>query len=71
MEPKFTTSFIPKKQVAVSAKGLSSFGSGFSFMTLLAGVVFVAVILFSAALFLYRLTLEQKIAEQYVTLEKL
>lgn len=70
MEPKFTTSFIPKKQVTVAAKGVAGFGSGFSFLTLLAGVVMVAVVLFSLGLFLYRLSLEQRIEEQYATLEK-
>lgn len=70
MEPKFTTSFIPKKQVAVSAKGAPGFGSGFSFMTLLASVILVAVILFAAGLFLYRLTVEQRIEEQFVTLQR-
>jgi hypothetical protein len=70
MEPKFTTSFIPKKQVAVSAKGLPSFGSGFNFTTLLSSVILVAVVLFAAGLFLYRLTVEKRIEEQFITLQR-
>ncbi len=69
MEPKFTTSFIPKKQVTVSS-GKASFTSGVSFFTLLTSVILIAVILFAAGLFLYRLTLEQRISSQLLTLEK-
>lgn len=70
MEPKFTTSFIPKKQVAVVKGGGTSFTSGLGFFTLLTGVILVAVILFAAGLFLYRVTLEQRISAQLQTLEK-
>lgn len=70
MEPKFTTSFIPKKQVAVSAKGSGSLGPAISFSTLLSSVIIIAVVLFAAGLFLYRLTLEKTISDQYATLEK-
>lgn len=70
MEPQFTTSFIPKKQVAASAKGASNFAPTVSFSTLLSAVIIIAVLLFSAGLFLFRLTIEKTIEEQYVTLER-
>ncbi len=63
MEPQFTTSFIPKKQVAASAKGASNFAPTVSFSTLLSAVIIIA-------LFLFRLTIEKTIEEQYVTLER-
>lgn len=70
MDPKFTTSFIPKKQVAISSKGISSIAPALSFTTLLSAVIIIATILFSAGLFLFRLTLEKSIEDQYSTLEK-
>lgn len=70
MDPKFTTSFIPKKQVAISSKGISSIAPALSFTTLLSSVIIVATVLFSAGLFLFRLTLEKSIEDQYSTLEK-
>lgn len=70
MEPKFTTSFIPKKQVAASVKGGSSIGPSISFSTLISAVIIIAVILFAAGLFLFRLTLEKTIESQYATLER-
>lgn len=70
MEPKFTTSFIPKKQVAASVSSGSSVGPAISFSTLISSVIIVAVVLFSAGLFLYRLTLESTIEGQYETLRK-
>ena len=70
MEPKFTTSFIPKKQVAISSKGISSTAPVFSFTTLLSAVIIIATVLFASGLFLFRLTLEKSIEGQYDTLEK-
>jgi hypothetical protein len=70
MEPKFTTSFIPKKQVAISSKGISSIAPALSFSTLISTVIIMATVLFSAGLFLFRLTLEKGIQDQYSTLEK-
>lgn len=68
MEPKFTTSFIPKKQVSASVSG-SSISPSISFSTLLSSVIIIAVILFSAGLFLFRITLEKTIEKQYADLK--
>ncbi len=70
MEPKFTTSFIPKKQVSESVKGTFGSGPSLSFSSLLSYVIIIAVVLFSAGLFLFRLTVESTIETQYATLEK-
>jgi hypothetical protein len=69
MEPKFTTSFIPKKQVSASASSGSSVGPTLSFSTLLSSVIIIAVLLFSAGLFLFRLTVEATIEQQYADLK--
>lgn len=70
MEPKFTTSFIPKKQVTSSRAGGPTFSSGLGFLTLLTGVILVGVVIFAFGLFLYRVTLEQRIQSQILTLEE-
>lgn len=70
MEPKFTTSFIPKKQVSANSSVGSSVGATLSFSTLLSAVIIVAVLLFSIGLFLFRLTLESSIEQQYATLQR-
>jgi len=69
MEPKFTTSFIPKKQVAAAASASGS-GPAISFSTLLSSVIIIAVLLFSVGLFLFRLTVESTIEQQYETLKR-
>jgi hypothetical protein len=68
MEPKFTTSFIPKKQVSATVKNSSIAGSTISFSTLLSSVIIIAVLLFAAGLFLFRLTVEKTIENQEVAL---
>ncbi len=70
MEPKFTTSFIPKKQSGIAAGSSTGLSPSISFSTLLSVVIVVAVVLFAAGLFLYRLTIEKTIQDQYATLER-
>ena len=70
MEPKFKTSFIPKKPVATSVKGSPGVGKGLNFMALLSTVIFLAAALFAGGMFMYKLTLEQRIDSQHETLEK-
>ena len=70
MEPKFKTSFIPKKPVATPVKGNINVGKGLNFMTLLATVIFLAAALFAGGMFMYKLTIEQRIDAQLATLEK-
>ncbi|MEY2701525.1 MAG: hypothetical protein RLY43_145 [Bacteroidota bacterium] len=69
MEPKFTTSFIPKKQVSATVTA-SGTGPAISFSTLLSSVIIIAVLLFSAGLFLFKLTVQATIEQQENTLEK-
>lgn len=71
MEPKFKTSFIPKKPVATPGPSSASNRlAGINFFTLLATVIFLAAILFAAGLFMYKLTIEQRIEAQLATLDK-
>lgn len=70
MEPKFKTSFIPKKPVASPARGKINVGRGLNFMTLLATVIFLASLLFAGGMFLYKLSIQQRIDAQVITLEK-
>ncbi|MDA8611347.1 hypothetical protein N9L18_00585 [Candidatus Pacebacteria bacterium] len=70
MEPKFKTSFIPKKPVATVAKGKVNVGKGLNFMTLFSTVIFLAAALFAGGMFMYKLNLEQRIESQLQTLEK-
>jgi len=71
MEPKFKTSFIPKKPVAVAAPGSASKRlAGLNFLTLLATVIFLAAVLFAAGIFMYKLTIQQRIQAQVETLAK-
>jgi|AntAceMinimDraft_1070359.scaffolds.fasta_scaffold01408_7 hypothetical protein len=68
MEPKFKTSFIPKKPVT-SVSGPTSTGKSISFIMLLATVIFLASVLFAAGVFLYKKTIEQQIQAQREQLE--
>jgi len=71
MDPKFKTSFIPKRPMAGPTPGSAvSRLAGFNFLTLIATVVFLAAGLFAAGLFLYKLTVEKQIQDQLVTLDK-
>lgn len=70
MEPKFNTSFIPKKPTASIQGTVSSGEKGINFITLLATVIFLAAVLFAAGVFMYKLTIEQRISQQLSDLEK-
>ena len=71
MEPKFKSSFIPKKPVATPVSGrIGGAGKGLNFLTLLATVIFLAAALFAGGTFMYKLTIEQRIEAQFRTLEK-
>jgi hypothetical protein len=71
MEPKFKTSFIPKKQITGPMPGSAVDRlAGFNFVTLLATVIFLAAVLFLAGLVLYKYSLKATIEGQYVTLQK-
>jgi hypothetical protein len=67
MEPKFKTSFIPKKPISAQS---SSSRKGVGFLTLISSVIFVGTSLFAAGVFMYKLTVEQRIEAQIKTLEK-
>lgn len=71
MEPKFKTSFIPKKQITGPVPGSAVDRlAGFNFVTLLATVIFLAAVLFLAGLVLYKYSLKATIDQQYLTLQK-
>lgn len=71
MEPNFKTSFIPKKPVATTTRGnLGASNKGLNFLTLLATVIFLAASLFAIGMFMYKLTIEQRIKGQEENLEK-
>lgn len=70
MEPKFKTSFIPKKQIAGPLPGSAVDRlAGFNFITLLATVIFIATVLLLAGLVLYKYSLKATIDRQYVNLQ--
>jgi len=68
MEPKFKTSFIPKKQVTTISAPAGN-GRAVSFIMLLATVIFLASVLFAAGVFLYKKTIEQQLVAQGEQLE--
>lgn len=70
MEPKFKTSFIPKKPISVSAQpGVVRSSGGFNFFTLLAVVLFLATIVFGAGVYIYKARLNSVIEGQISSLE--
>jgi len=71
MEPQFKTSFVPKKPIASPAPGSAvSRAGGINFLTLLSIVIFLAALLFSAGIFMYKLSIQREIAQQLVQLDQ-
>lgn len=70
MEPKFKTSFIPKKPISVSANpGMVKTSNGFSFFTLLSVVLFLATMIFGGGVFVYEKRLQSVINTQISSLQ--
>lgn len=65
MEPKFQTSFIPKKPIVASA-GMTS--KSIDFFAVIATVIFLGSIVLSVAVFAWKYTLEKKVASSEVSL---
>ena len=64
MEPKFQTSFIPKKPIGSTVSPSSNISAGGSLFSSIATVVFVITLLTSGALFVYKNILSGQV-EQY------
>lgn len=69
MEPKFKTSFIPKKPIMVDTSArVASTGGGFSFFTLLAVILFLATLIFSGGVWVYKKQVQATIDDQLESL---
>ncbi|HEY4505361.1 MAG TPA: hypothetical protein VJG67_01600 [Candidatus Paceibacterota bacterium] len=63
MEPKFQTSFIPKKPIGSPQSSVSGVIRSTNIMSVVATVVFLVTVLTSGALFLYKSSLNSQIAD--------
>lgn len=69
MEPKFKTSFIPKKPIQPSVSSKAEGKSGINFFMLVAMILFITSVLLTVGVFVYKFTLRGAIESQLRTLE--
>lgn len=71
MEPKFNTSFIPKKPLqSQQGKVVSGRGDKLNFFMLIAVIIFLVAVLLAAGVFAYKLTVKGAIEAQLRTLDR-
>ena len=70
MEPKFRTSFIPKKTLATASQSQKKSGGGLGVMTLLSLIIAFGAITLSVGVFLYQQILEASLTRKTETLER-
>ena len=70
MEPKFKTSFVPKKPVQPSLEKRVDHKTGVNFFMLIAMIAFITSVLLTVGVFVYKFTLKGAIESQLKTLEK-
>ncbi len=70
MEPKFQTSFIPKKPISLTQSGVLPVARSFNLFSLLATVFFIVTLLTSGGLFIYQKILDGQIIQAGKDIEK-